>query len=143
MHPPDCPDHGPLMLELALGRLDDSAASEAEQLILSCPGCGSWWHAHLEGATARAVDAAVADAFSRFRPHRRRLWPVAAAAAAVVVAGSLLLYTSRPQQQLAPQPAELAQRLFEGGDTAAADLTGDGVVDASDLVASLRSSATR
>jgi hypothetical protein len=41
-----------------------------------------------------------------------------------------------------PSPAELVERAFENGETATADLTGDGAVDASDLVVALHTSTS-
>jgi hypothetical protein len=143
MLPPDCPDHGSLALELALGRLDDRAAAAAERARASCDRCSSWWHAQLEGETAARVDRSVAAAVGRFRPPRRHRWRYAAAAAAAlaVAAAALLWRLALPAPVPSTDTVALVEDLFAGGTTAGHDLTGDGAVDASDLVASLRNAA--
>jgi len=144
MNPPDCKDHGTMMLELALGRLDDRPAADAETLLTSCPVCGEWWNHNLVGESASAVDAAVATAFASFETPRSRRAPVwlAAAAAIVVMVGATTVW-----RMLQPIPAvdgastiEIVQRILEGTPSAGHDLNGDGAVDASDLVTSLLSS---
>lgn len=88
MYPPSCPDHGRLVLDLALGRLDDDLAVDAEHALETCPGCRSWWHEHLEGDAAEAVDGAVATAFAGLElPARRRGSWLAAAAVIVMTVG--------------------------------------------------------
>jgi len=89
---PRCPDHGPLILELALGRLDDAEAVRAEQVRSHCDSCRQWWMENLQGEAAATVDAAVGEVFSSFDvPRRRRsqVWWVAAAAAVVVLSVGL------------------------------------------------------
>jgi len=84
---PNCPDHGRLVLDLALGRLDDEAAGKAESVRESCPVCRAWWHEHFESDAAQAVDDVVAVTFSDLQlPARRRSHRLMAAAAAVVMA---------------------------------------------------------
>ena len=84
---PNCPDHGRLVLDLALGRLDDEAAGKAESVSESCPVCRAWWHEHFESDAAQAVDDVVAVTFSDLQlPARRRSHRLMAAAAAVVMA---------------------------------------------------------
>lgn len=82
-----CPDHGDLMLELALGRLDDGEAERAEGLRTSCAGCRQLWSSSFDESALAVVDAAVAGAFAGFRAprYRRRGWWAAAAAAVLVL----------------------------------------------------------
>jgi len=132
MHAPACPDHGRLMLDLALGRLDDRSAVEAEAVRLACPTCAGWWRSELEGAAASAVDQAVGSAFASFQPpasSRVARWlPVAAAA--TLAAGAGLLWHQHGALQspgsTAP-PSPLAQESFDG------DRDGNGVVGLEDL----------
>lgn len=141
MRPPGCPDHGTTVLELALGLLDDGQAAEAEQLRSSCPKCSVWWDEVLAGDQTTAVDAAVAAVIDGFEAPSRRRRPVwiAAAAAAAAVAGGALMWTIWPQRPPAIRPAEMVHRLFDDTVAVQCDLNGDGIVDASDLVASLTS----
>jgi hypothetical protein len=86
MYSPNCPDHGRLVLDLALGRLDDPAALEAEVVSESCPVCRAWWQEQFEGVAAEVVDEAVATAFGDLQlPGRRRGYRWMAAAAAVIM----------------------------------------------------------
>ena len=144
MHGPDCPDHGSLVLDLALGRLEDERAGEAERVRDSCPSCRAWWQDRLSGGAVAEVDRAVEKAFEAFRPsNRRRSWLWVAAAAIVLMVGAGLQWhgTQLPSTTV-PSAAELVELAFENGETATADLTGDGVVDASDLVAALHASTS-
>ncbi|MCU0302909.1 MAG: hypothetical protein MUC56_02470 [Thermoanaerobaculales bacterium] len=97
MNAPSCPDHGRLALDLALGRLDDQAALEAERALGSCPHCRAWWGDRLEGEAVAMVDEAVAAALAGLRlPGRRRGhgW-VALAAALVMAIGATTLWLAR------------------------------------------------
>ena len=86
MNSPNCPDHGRLVLDLALGRLDDAAAFEAESISESCPVCREWWREQFSSDAAAVVDEAVAVTFSDLQlPARRRGYGWMAAAAAVVM----------------------------------------------------------
>lgn len=92
-----CQDHGRLVLDLALGRLDDDRARVAERARQTCPSCRSWWEDSLEGEPAVEVDRAVAEAFASFeaprnlhRSSHQRLWLAAAAVFVVAVLGLLL-----------------------------------------------------
>lgn len=130
MRAPDCPTHHRLMLDLALGRLDDGSAAEAERARVECPSCSAWWRASFEGADAQRLDAVLADAFADFEPSSRRVgrWlPVAAAAALAVTAG--VVYEVAHQQAERTQPVRSAVVLetFDG------DRDGDGRVDMDDL----------
>lgn len=81
-----CPDHGRLVAELFLGRLDDAEATLAERALADCETCAAWGQATSEAAMA-ALEGAVAEGFGDFRAPRRaagRWWLSAAAAAAVV-----------------------------------------------------------
>lgn len=94
---PNCPDHERLVLDLALGRLDDEAALEAENVSESCPVCRAWWQAQFEGEMAEVVDDAVAAAITNLElPVRRRSrgW-LAAAAVAVMALGVGSLWVSQ------------------------------------------------
>jgi len=192
---PNCPDHGSLVLDLALGRLEDERAGEAERVRDSCPSCNAWWRDRLSGGAVAEVDQAVAKAFEAFRPsgrrrsrlwlaagdevvadavkavrpqagrrgrlwltagdedsvdahkavrpqagRRDRLWLAAAAVVLVLAAGLVWRGTQMPSTTTTPSAAELVERAFENGETATADLTGDGVVDAADLVVALHAS---
>ena len=132
MRAPTCPDHGRLVLNLALGRLDDRSAAEAEAVRLSCPSCAGWWRSELEAAAAVAVDQAVGSVFAAFQPAARsratRWLPVAAAAA--LAAGAALLWYQHGAMQTSvatAPPGPLAQESFEG------DRDGNGVVGLEDL----------
>lgn len=123
-----CPDHGDLMLELALGRLDDREAERAEGLRTSCAGCRQLWSSSFDGPALAVVDAAVAGAFAGFHaPGRRRRGWWAAAAAAVLVLGigatSLLWRGGEDPAAASRQPASSGAVLsvwdFEDGTLAA------------------------
>jgi ferric-dicitrate binding protein FerR (iron transport regulator) len=144
MQRPDCPDHGTFVLDLALGRLEDERADHAERVRESCPSCSAWWQSRLSGRAVAEVDEVVAEVFEAFRPPARRkgrLWLAAAAVVLIVTAGLLWRGSQGPSTTTVPSTAELVQRAFEGGETTPADLTGDGVLDAADLVRSLRDAA--
>ena len=132
MRAPTCPDHGRLVLNLALGRLDDRSAAEAEAVRVSCPSCAGWWRSELEAATVVAVDQAVGSVFAAFQPPARsrvtRWLPVAAAAALAAGAGVLWYQHGAVQSPGSTTPAgPLAQESFDG------DRDGDGVVGIEDL----------
>jgi hypothetical protein len=123
-----CPDHGDLMLELALGRLDDGEAARAEELRTSCAGCRQLWSSSFDGPALAVVDAAVAGAFAGFRAprYRRRGWWAAAAAAVLVLgigATSLLWRGGEDPAVASRQPADSGAVLsvwdFEDGTLAA------------------------
>jgi hypothetical protein len=142
MHAPDCPNHGRLVLDLALGRLDDRSAIEAEAVRLSCPSCAAWWRSELETGAAAAVDEAVGSVFAAFQaPARSRVarWlPVAAAAALAAGAGLLWYQHGDGQTSVATAPqSPLAQESFEG------DRDGDGVVGLEDLGLAVHVETTR
>jgi hypothetical protein len=82
---PSCPDHERLVLDLALGRLDDQEALRAEDVRDTCPVCRAWWQAAVEGEVAEVVDKAVAAVFSDLELPERRRSPRWLAAAAIVV----------------------------------------------------------
>jgi len=107
MKPPRCPSHGPVVLDLALGRLDDDAAVQAEETLRTCGACSEWWRAHLEGEAATVVDRAVSGAFAGFSAPRRRLLRPWMAAAAMAVFGLTLLWTP-DLIRTAPQPPATA-----------------------------------
>ena len=132
MHAPACPDHGRLVLDLALGRLDDRAAITAEAVRVACPECAAWWRSELEGAAASAVDQAVGSAFASFQPPASswvaRWLPVAAAATLAAGAGLLWYQHGAVETSVATVPTSpLAQESFEG------DRDGNGVVGLEDL----------
>ncbi len=127
MRIPTCPEHGRLVLDLALGRLDDQAGTAAESIRTSCPECAAWWRAEFEGDLAHHLDRSIEIAFESFRPARRRrtMWMPAAAAAALAVSGGLLWYGNSDVNEA--QQQTLAQESFDG------DLDSNGLVDPSDL----------
>ena len=81
-----CPHHGDLVRELALGRLDDVQAGQAEVFRAECEECTAWWDETFAGDAFAEVDFAVADAFSNFSAPVRRNYGWLAAAAALVLA---------------------------------------------------------
>jgi len=142
MRVPACPDHGRLVLDLALGRLDDPSAFAAEAVRLSCPECAGWWRSELEGTAAAAVDQAVGSAFSSFQPpasSRVARWlPVAAAATLAAGAGLLWYQHGDVQTSVATAPpSPLAQESFED------DRDGNGVVGLEDLGFAVHVETTR
>lgn len=122
------------MLELALGRLGDAEAQEAEEIRQSCDICASWWTTHLEGPAVADLDKQVEEAFTSFQaPSRRRLseklpWAVAAVLALAV--GFVLQPggTGDPQTGTAGEREPLLVR--EQFNT---DRNNDGIVDLSDV----------
>ena len=142
MRTPPCPDHGRLVLDLALGRLDDRSTVEAEAARVECPRCAAWWRSELEGATAAAVEQAVGSTFAAFEPPVRsrvaRWLPVAAAATLAAGAG-LVWYQHGAVQSPAPTtgPSTVAQESFES------DRDGDGVVGLDDLGLAVHDEKTR
>jgi hypothetical protein len=98
MRAPDCHDHGRLVLELALGRLEDNEADRAEAVRCHCPTCSEWWATTFDCEQAAAVHNQVSDVFRSLElPRRSRFHPWwAAAAAAAVVACVVGLWTIGP-----------------------------------------------
>jgi len=131
MHAPDCPNHRRLVLDLALGRLDDRAAVEAEAVRATCPACAAWWRSELGGAAAAAVDQAVAAAFMAFQPpatSKVARWLPVAAAAALAAGAGLLWYQHGAVRPGSPTSAgPLVHESFDG------DRNGDGVVGLDDI----------
>ena len=132
MRAPACPDHGRLVLDLALGRLDDRPALEAEAARVECPHCAAWWRSELEGAAAAAVERAVSSAFTAFEPPAARRvarWLPVAAAATVAAGAGLVWYRHGAVRAPEPSsgPSTVAQETFES------DRDGDGVVGIEDL----------
>jgi len=108
MNSPNCPAHGRLVLDLALGRLDDETAVVADEALASCPVCREWWQEKFETEDAAVVDKAVALVFSDLQlPVRRRNhgW-MAVAAAAVMTIGVGTLWMARDPLPVAPVVAE-------------------------------------
>ena len=139
-----CPEHGELVRQLALGRLDDAASAEAEAVVEECEHCAAWWQR--ETSPSDAVRAAVCDGLAELElPRHRRVLPyaVAAAAAAVLVGGGLLLRSPEPEAE--PMTTccthEIVDGVYHGG--VDGDLNGDGVRDAADLALSLQRSPSR
>ena len=100
MLPPNCPDHGRLVLDLALGGLDDGESAAADAVRSSCPICRAWWREQLEGAAADLVDRELAGVFAELElpgRQRRHRWLAAAAAAVMTLGvGSLWLMQRSP-----------------------------------------------
>ena len=108
MNSPNCPEHDRLVLDLALGRLDDDNAVLAEEVLVSCPVCRDWWRTQFEGEDAALVDEAVASVFDELQlPVRRRShgW-MAVAAAAVMTIGVGALWMARDPLQVEPVVVE-------------------------------------
>jgi hypothetical protein len=114
----DCPDHGHLVPDLALGRLDDQGAEKAESARKNCAVCSSWWDETFSNSAVAAIDAEVWDVFRAFEPPRRRRrgWLAAAAAAVLVIgAGSAsLLWRDAPATVL-PKDDQVSAWDFESG----------------------------
>ena len=134
MRSPDCPTHGRLVLDLALGRLEDEAAAEAEHARTSCAACSAWWRTELEGDSAARLDSVLESAFAAFVPPVRRpvsRWLPAAAAATLVAGAGLLWYQDRDKavQPAISQtsPTTVALENFD------CDRDGDGTVGIEDL----------
>jgi hypothetical protein len=132
MRAPHCPDHDRLVLDLALGRLEDAPAAAAEQVRESCPICSAWWRTELEGPAAAALDPVVNASIAAFEPPARRRvlrWLPVAAAATLAVAAGLLWQQHRAQPPVLTHadPAEVTVENFDG------DRDGNGVVDVADL----------
>lgn len=89
MNGPACADHGFLVRDLALGRLDDESAARADGALATCPVCGQWWEETFAADACVEVDAAVGGAIADFAPPRaaRRLATGFLAAAAVLLLG--------------------------------------------------------
>ena len=125
MNSPNCPDHGRLLLDLALGRLDDAAAFEAESISESCPVCREWWREQFGSDAADVVDEAVASTFSDLQlPARRRGYGWMAAAAAVVMTlGVGTIWVSQDtgpvDEVAAPRVASIQTITFEPSDATA------------------------
>ena len=125
MNSPNCPDHARLVLDLALGRLDDAAAIEAEGISESCPVCREWWQEQFDSDAAAVVDEAVAATFSDLQlPALRRGYGwMAAAAAAVMTLGVGALWMSQGATNLdevaAPRVASIRTITFEPSEATA------------------------
>jgi len=125
MNSPNCPDHGRLVLDLALGRLDDAAALEAESISESCPVCREWWQEQFSSDAAAVVDEAVAVTFSNLQlPARRRGYGwMAAAAALVMTLGVGTIWVSQGKGSMdevaAPRVASIQTLTFEPSDATA------------------------
>lgn len=108
MNSPNCPEHDRLVLDLALGRLDDDNAVLAEEALASCPVCRDWWRTQFEGEDSTLVDEAVASVFDDLQlPVRRRRhgW-MAVAAAAVMTIGVGALWMAHNPLPVEPVVAE-------------------------------------
>lgn len=96
---PDCPDHGQVMLDLALGNLQGCEAERAESLLDECPICRQWWVSALEGDSASDLARVVEQVFASFQAVERRKrvgWMPLAAAALIALAVALVLQTRPP-----------------------------------------------
>jgi hypothetical protein len=105
---PNCPEHDRLVLDLALGRLDDESAAEAEAASETCPVCRTWWQTELGGENTALVDDAVASVFDDLElPDRRRGhgW-LALAAAAVMALGAATLWLVQSPATQGPRAVE-------------------------------------
>lgn len=105
---PNCPEHARLVLDLALGRLDDGSAAEAEVARETCPVCRTWWQAELCGEQTALVDDAVASVFDDLElPDRRRgHGRLALAAAAVMAVGAATLWLVQSPATQSPRTVE-------------------------------------
>jgi hypothetical protein len=113
---PNCPDHERLVLDLALGRLDDTDAARAEDVRTTCPTCRTWWAAQFDSDACEQVDGAVAAVFDGLELPRRqtsRQW-MGLAAALVMAAGATALWLTHEPLSVEPVPGDrvaLAERI--------------------------------
>lgn len=131
MRVPTCPTHGRLVLDLALGRLADDAAAEAENVRSVCTSCATWWREELEGPEAAELEHVLSASFASFvPPARRRMprWMSVAAAATLAVGAGLVWYQHRsdPQMLTKVQPTAVSVATFDG------DSDGNGSIDVTD-----------
>ena len=140
---PNCPDHGRTVLDLALGRLDDEAALQAEGLLDTCPVCRDWWQEQFGGEDVATVDAAVAEIFNGLElPTRRRShgW-MAVAAVAVMTLGVAGLWLARAPQSVQPVAPELTASIqtmdFEIPDDVVLTPPADPVVEQTEATAAV------
>jgi hypothetical protein len=106
MNRPDCTNHGPLILDLLRGKLDDPLAQEAESILAECPECSAWFNNAIASAEFLAVDAAVVGGLNEVvlpRKHHRLRW--VAAAAAIVLMGSITFWQLPSNTSSAPVEA--------------------------------------
>ena len=105
---PNCPEHARLVLDLALGRLDDGSAAEAEVARENCPVCRTWWRTEFGGGQTALVDDAVASVFDDLElPDRRRgHGRLALAAAAVMALGAATLWLVQSPVTQSPHTVE-------------------------------------
>lgn len=132
MRAPHCPNHGRLVLDLALGRLEDGPAAAAEEVRASCPICSAWWRAELEGPAATELDTVLQSTIAEFMPPARRRvarWLPVAAAATLAAAAGLFWHQHRAQPPVLTHADQKAVTVesFDG------DRDGNGVVDIADL----------
>lgn len=123
--PPQCPEHGRLVLDLLRGRLEDELAAAAEVARRDCAACHAWWERCFGSEDFAAVDAAAAEVFSRFGAtrHRRPVrWIAAAAVFLGLTLGVLALFfqggsAPRTESQEAAELifAEAAEVIFAAG----------------------------
>lgn len=134
MRPPNCSQHGSLMLDLARGRLTDESASNAEGIRRSCPTCAAWWTTHLSGPPVANMDSTVEAAFASFEePRQRRLsdtFPWAVAAVLALAVSFVLRPEKAPNTDIADDAQEGNLVVQESFNT---DRNSDGVVDLSDV----------
>ena len=144
MRSPSCPEHDRLVLDLALGRLDDGPAAEAEAVRDTCPVCRTWWQTELGAEQTALIDDAVASVFDDLRlPNSRRgHGRMALAAAAVMALGAATLWlaqnptTHRPgavEPVVVERTTAIASMDFETPSAIVA-LTGESVDDVSRAV---------
>lgn len=117
---PICPDHDRLMLDLALGKLEDRYADEAEATRHSCPTCRQWWESTLQGESAAELEAVVDQVFAEFQPPRTKdllEWLPVVMAAVLALAVGLVLQSDAPGTHdegiSAPVSTVLAEEFFE------------------------------
>lgn len=138
-----CPEHGGLVRELLLGRLDDRQASDAEETVRSCAVCDRLWQQlHEDNEPLRA---AVREGFelAQLPARRRRLagrWIAAAAAVLLAAAGGVTLLDRTAAPSSEGSEAVVAG-VFQGATNG--DLNGDGQRDAADIALALQRSGGR
>ena len=89
MKPLKCTEHGQLVAELALGRLESERAQAAEQARVDCPSCSLWWAGEFDNDETERVEMEVGKVFASFqKPAQNHLAHWSKAAAVIVLLGS-------------------------------------------------------
>lgn len=135
MTPPDCTDHGTLILEYVLGNLDDSESLQAETASTECASCRTWLEKQFSGPAFTKVEAAVSQSIQNTSlPNQQRHYGWLKVAAAIVVFAGGVAVMQRPDHstslivhQESQNPSTLIGAFdFEGGIDNNASVAADG-----------------